>query len=53
MMRVAGLWVGEDLYFDPAQVSVGIARGAQARGAGILAHTTVTGVEIITAGSPG
>jgi 4-methylaminobutanoate oxidase (formaldehyde-forming) len=41
------LWVGEDLYFDPAQVAVGFARGAQARGASVLAHTTVTGVEII------
>jgi glycine/D-amino acid oxidase-like deaminating enzyme len=41
------LWVGEDLYFDPAQVAVGFARGAQARGASVLAHTTVTGVEIV------
>ncbi|MBV8999173.1 MAG: FAD-binding oxidoreductase [Solirubrobacterales bacterium] len=47
---VAVLWVGEDLYFDPAQVAVGFARGAQARGASILAHTTVTGVEIIDGG---
>jgi 4-methylaminobutanoate oxidase (formaldehyde-forming) len=44
---VAVLWVGEDLYFDPAQVAVGFGRAAQARGASILAHTTVTGVEII------
>ena len=43
---VAVLWVGEDLYFDPAQVAVGFARGAQARGASVLAHTTVTEVEI-------
>ena len=42
----AVLWVGEDLYFDPAQVAVGFARGARARGASVLAHTTVTGVEI-------
>ena len=44
---VAVLWVGEDLYFDPVQVAVGFARGAEARGASILAHTTVTGVKII------
>jgi 4-methylaminobutanoate oxidase (formaldehyde-forming) len=44
---LAALWVGEDLYFDPAQVAVGFTRAAQARGATILAHTTVTGVEII------
>jgi 4-methylaminobutanoate oxidase (formaldehyde-forming) len=43
---LAVLWVAEDLYFDPAQVAVGFARGAQARGASVLAHTTVTGVEI-------
>lgn len=43
----AVLWVEEDLYFDPAQVAVGFARGAQARGASVFAHTTVTGVEII------
>ena len=41
----AVLWVAEDLYFDPAQVAVGFARGAQARGASILPHTTVTGLE--------
>ncbi|HET6867824.1 MAG TPA: FAD-binding oxidoreductase [Solirubrobacteraceae bacterium] len=44
---LAVLWVGEDLYFDPAQVAVGFARGAGARGATILPHTTVTGVEIV------
>jgi glycine/D-amino acid oxidase-like deaminating enzyme len=42
----AVLWVAEDLYFDPAQVAVGFARRAQARRASILAHTTVTGLEI-------
>ena len=44
---LAVLWVGEDLYFDPAQVAVGFARGAGARGATILPHTTVTGVGIV------
>ena len=43
---LAVLWVAEDLYFDPAQVAIGFARGAEARGASILARTTVTGVEI-------
>jgi 4-methylaminobutanoate oxidase (formaldehyde-forming) len=43
---LAALWVGEDLYFDPAQVAVGFARGAGARGATVLAQTTVTGIEL-------
>ena len=52
---VAVMRVGDDMYFDPAQVAVGFARGAQERGATLLAHTAacrvliengqVTGVE--------
>jgi len=38
--------VGDDMYFDPAQVAVGFARGAQARGATLLPHTGVTRVLI-------
>jgi glycine/D-amino acid oxidase-like deaminating enzyme len=40
------LWVGDDLYFDPAQVAIGFARGAEARGATMLPHTTVTRVNV-------
>jgi len=36
--------VGDDMYFNPAQVAVGFARGAQARGATLLPHTAVTRV---------
>lgn len=43
---VAVLRVGDDMYFDPAQVAVGFARGAQARGATLLPHTAVTRVVI-------
>src|SRR5215510_6675603 len=38
--------VGDDMYFNPAQVAVGFARGAQARGATLLPHTAVTRVRI-------
>jgi glycine/D-amino acid oxidase-like deaminating enzyme len=43
---LAALRVGEDLYFEPSQVAIGFARGAEAHGATLLPHTTVTGVEI-------
>jgi glycine/D-amino acid oxidase-like deaminating enzyme len=35
------LWIGDDLYFDPAQVGVGYACAAEARGVRLYAHTTV------------
>jgi glycine/D-amino acid oxidase-like deaminating enzyme len=38
--------VGDDVYFDPAQVAIGYVRGAEARGATTLPHTTVTRVNI-------
>ena len=38
--------VGDDMYFDPSQVAVGFARGAQAGGATLLPHTAVTRVLI-------
>src|SRR5262249_6532927 len=38
--------VGEDLYFEPSQVAIGYARGAEARGATLLPHTRVSRVEI-------
>lgn len=38
--------VGDDLYFDPAQVAIGYVRGAEARGATLLPHTTVTRVNV-------
>jgi glycine/D-amino acid oxidase-like deaminating enzyme len=40
------LRVGDDLYFDPAQVAIGYVRGAEARGATVLPRTTVTSVRI-------
>jgi glycine/D-amino acid oxidase-like deaminating enzyme len=43
---VAVLRVGDDLYFDPAQVAIGFVRGAAACGASVLPHTTVTSVRI-------
>src|SRR5215471_7121191 len=42
----AAMRVGDDMYFDPAQVAVGFARGAQAYGATLLPHTAVTRVLI-------
>jgi 4-methylaminobutanoate oxidase (formaldehyde-forming) len=45
---VAGVMrVGDDMYFDPSQVAVGFARGAQARGATLLPQTAVTRVDIV------
>src|SRR5262245_17466556 len=38
--------VGDDMYFDPAQVAVGFARAAQVRGATLLPHTAATAVLI-------
>src|SRR5262249_12437513 len=38
--------IGDDMYFDPSQVAVGFARGAQAGGATLLPHTAVTRVMI-------
>ncbi|HKX18812.1 MAG TPA: FAD-binding oxidoreductase [bacterium] len=36
--------VGDDIYFNPAQVAIGFARGAEAKGALLLPRTTVTRV---------
>jgi glycine/D-amino acid oxidase-like deaminating enzyme len=44
---VAVLRIGDDRYFDPAQVAVGFARGAEARGATLLPETEVTAVKIV------
>jgi glycine/D-amino acid oxidase-like deaminating enzyme len=38
--------VGDDLYFEPAQVAIGYVRGAEACGVTTFPHTTVTRVEI-------
>src|SRR5262245_26550284 len=38
---VGVLRVGDDMYFNPAQVAVGFARAAQAAGATLLSHTAV------------
>ncbi len=43
---LAVMWIGEDLYFEPSQVAIGFARGAEARGATLLPHTTVTQVKV-------
>jgi 4-methylaminobutanoate oxidase (formaldehyde-forming) len=43
---VAVMRVGDDLYFDPARVAIGYLRGAAARGATLLPHTTVTRVNV-------
>ena len=43
---VAALRIGDDRYFDPAQVAVGFARGAEAKGAILLPKTDVTEVSI-------
>ena len=43
---VAVLRIGDDLYFDPAQVAIGYVRGAEARGATLLPHTTVLRVNV-------
>jgi 4-methylaminobutanoate oxidase (formaldehyde-forming) len=44
---LAVLRVGDDLYFDPAQVAIGYSRGAEARGATLVPHTTVTRVDVV------
>jgi glycine/D-amino acid oxidase-like deaminating enzyme len=38
--------VGDDMYFDPPQVAIGFARGAEVHGATLLPNTTVTRVLI-------
>jgi 4-methylaminobutanoate oxidase (formaldehyde-forming) len=43
---LAVLRVGDDLYFDPAQVAIGYVRAAEARGVTVLANTTVTRVRV-------
>src|SRR5262249_52749536 len=43
---LAALRVGDDLYFDPAHVAIGYVRAAEALGATLLPHTTVTRVSI-------
>src|SRR5579864_2339743 len=42
----AAMRVGDDMYFNPAQVAVGFARGAEAKGATLLPRTTVTRVVV-------
>jgi glycine/D-amino acid oxidase-like deaminating enzyme len=43
---VAALRIGDDRYFDPAQVAIGFARAAAAKGATLLPRTNVTEVSI-------
>jgi glycine/D-amino acid oxidase-like deaminating enzyme len=43
---MAVLRIGDDRYFDPAQVAVGFARGAEASGAALLPGVEVTGIDI-------
>ena len=43
---VAALRIGDDRYFDPAQVAIGFARAAAAKGAILLPRTGVTEVSI-------
>ena len=43
---VSALRIGDDRYFDPAQVAIGYARAAQAKGATLLPNTDVIGVSI-------
>ncbi|QBR02946.1 NAD(P)/FAD-dependent oxidoreductase [Paraburkholderia pallida] len=38
--------IGDDMYFNPAQLAVGFARAAQANGAVLLPNTAVTGILI-------
>jgi 4-methylaminobutanoate oxidase (formaldehyde-forming) len=42
----AAMYVGNDMYFDPAQVAVGFARAAEANGATLLPQTAVSRVNI-------
>jgi glycine/D-amino acid oxidase-like deaminating enzyme len=44
---LAVLRVGDDMYFDPSQVAIGYLRAAEARGATVLSHTTVTRVNVV------
>jgi len=43
---VAAMRIGDDMYFDPAQVAIGYARAAAARGAILLPNTEVLAVNI-------
>jgi 4-methylaminobutanoate oxidase (formaldehyde-forming) len=43
---LAVLRIGDDLYFDPADVAIGYVRAAEARGVTLLPNTTVTRVDI-------
>ena len=43
---VAVMRVGDDMYFNPSQVAVGFARGAEAYGATLLPHIAVTRILI-------
>ena len=43
---VAVMRIGDDMYFDPSQVAIGFARGAEARGATLLPRTAVTRILI-------
>ena len=43
---VAAMRIGDDRYFDPAQIAVGFARAAAARGAAVLPTTDVHAVNI-------
>ena len=43
---LAVMRVGDDFYFDPSQIAIGFARGAQAHGATLLPRTAVTSVRI-------
>jgi glycine/D-amino acid oxidase-like deaminating enzyme len=43
---LAVLHVGDDLYFDPAQVAIGYVRAAESLGVTLLPQTTVTRVKI-------
>ncbi|MHB8732449.1 MAG: NAD(P)/FAD-dependent oxidoreductase [bacterium] len=42
----AAMRVGDDMYFNPAQVAIGFARGAAAKGATLLPGTTATRVVV-------
>jgi 4-methylaminobutanoate oxidase (formaldehyde-forming) len=43
---VAVMRIGDDMYFDPAQVAIAFARGAETRGATLLPHTDATRILI-------
>lgn len=43
---VAAMHIGDDMYFNPAQLAVGFARAAQANGAVLLPNTAVTRILI-------